>query len=214
MPERLSDYASLLSSIETRLPKARKPMIVAIAGPPAAGKSTLARKLVNDLNSVGLSTCYCPMDGFHLTNAQLDANGLRRVKGRIDTFNAIAFANAVARAAAREAFWWPQYSRQRHEPMPKGIWIKGKEAACVIEGNFLLVDKAPWRSAAKSYALRIFVDAPDAVLRRFLLRRHMRGGKSESEAREKVRQTDMPNARAIRKTAAGADILYTESGYA
>ena len=189
-------------------------MIVAIAGPPAAGKSTLARKLVNDLNSVNLSTCYCPMDGFHLTNAELEANGLHSEKGRIDTFNAAAFANAVARVEAREAFWWPHYSRRRHEPVPKGTRIKGTEAACVIEGNFILADEAPWRTAARSYAMRIFVDAPDALLRHLLLRRHMRGGKSESEAHEKVRHTDMPNARKIRTTAASADILYTESGHA
>ena len=213
MPERLSDYASLFSAITTPLPR-RKPMIAAIAGPPAAGKSTLAKKLVLDLNSVGLSTCYCPMDGFHLTNAQLDANGLRSVKGRIDTFNASAFANSVARLAAREEFWWPRYSRRRHEPIPEGIRIKGTEAACVIEGNFVLVDELPWNTAAKSYALRIFSDAPDAKLRKFLLLRHMRGGKSESEALEKIRQTDMPNARKIRKTAASADILFAENAYA
>lgn len=214
MPELLSDYASLLSLIETRLPRARQPMIAAIAGPPAAGKSTLARKLVNDLNSAGLSSCYCPMDGFHLTNSQLDASGLRGVKGRIDTFDATAFVNAVARVGARETFWWPQYSRRRHEPIPEGFRIEGTEAACVIEGNYLLADESPWRTAARSYAIRIFVDAPDAMLRHFLMLRHMRGGKSESAAREKIRRTDMPNAREIRRTAANADIFYAEIGYA
>ena len=188
-------------------------MIVAIAGPPAAGKSTLARKLVNDLNSADLTACHCPMDGFHLTNSQLAASGLRSAKGRIDTFDATAFANAVARVGSREAFWWPQYSRRKHEPIPEGIRIEGTEAVCVIEGNYVFVDEPPWRTAARSYALRIFVDAPDAKLRHFLMLRHMRGGKSKSEAREKVWRTDMPNAREIRTTTACADILYLENGH-
>ncbi len=216
MPERLSDYASLGSVIETRLPGDRQPMIVAIAGPAAAGKSTPARKHVSGLNSVGVSACHCPMDGFHLTNSQLGASGLRSVMGRIDTSDATAFAKAVARAGAHEEFRWPHYFRRSHAPIREGIRTGGTEAACVVEGNFILADEAPRRIAARFYEKQTFVDAPDAMLRRFLLLRGLRGGKSESEAREKIRRTNLPNAREMRITSANADILNlnAENAYA
>ena len=211
MPERVSGYPSLLKAVEARLPPSQLPMIIAITGPPAAGKSTLAGKIVDDLDAAGQSTCYCPLDGFHRTNAELESGSLCSVKGRIDTFNAPAFAHAVARIGARETFWWPLYSRDRHDPVPEGTRVKGTETVCVIEGNYILAEEEPWRSAAAFYSLRIFVDAPDAALQERLLQRHLRGGRSESEAREKIRQTDFPNARTIRESAASADIDFAEA---
>ncbi len=211
MPERLSNYRSLLNAVETRRHSAQSPMIVAIAGPPATGKSTLAERLVEDLRAAGQTAACCPMDGFHKTNKQLDAAGLRSVKGRIDTFDAGEFVAAVERLAKGDAFWWPLYSRHRHDPVPEGTRIEGNETVCVIEGNYILTDAEPWRSASVHFDLRIFVDAPDTVLRERLKQRHTRGGKNATETSDKIAQTDMPNAVEIRKNAAGADILFRET---
>ena len=151
------------------------------------------------------------MDGFHLINAQLQAAGIRDAKGRIDTFDAAAFAAAVARLRAREPFWWPRYSRQRHDPIAEGTRIDGTEAVYVIEGNYILTDTGPWRTAAREFDLRIFVDAPDHILRERLLHRHQRSGRSKQQALAKIERTDMPNAQAIRETRHHADILFIEA---
>ncbi len=211
MPEKLDDYKRLLGAIEARIGKAQPPLVLAIAGPPATGKSTLAEKLTDDLRASGQTAAYCPMDGFHKTNAQLDAEGLRSVKGRIDTFNSGAFAEAVARLSSGDAFWWPRYSRHTHEPVPEGTRIEGGETVCIIEGNYILMNDAPWKRAWAYYDLRIFVDAPDSLLMQRLTKRHMRGGKSQSETYTKIAQIDMPNAEKIRESAEVPDILFQEA---
>lgn len=210
MSKQPSDYEKLLGTIKERLQNASSPLLVGIAGPPATGKTNLSERLASDLNAAGLETCVCPLDGFHMTNAQLDDAGLRDVKGRIDTFDGTAFARAVTRLKDGASFWWPQYSRQRHDPIPKGTRITGTQAVCIIEGNYILTDAEPWRSAANFFDLRIIMDASDTVLRLRLLNRHLQGGRSVKAAMTKINLTDMPNAQEIRTGYSYADILLKE----
>lgn len=210
MSSQPSDYAKLLGMIRERLQNSPSPFLIGIAGPPATGKSTLSKRLANDLNAAGLETCVCPMDGFHMTNAQLDAAGLRDAKGRIDTFEGKAFARAVSRLKEGAPFWWPQYSRQSHDPIPKGTRITGKQSVCIVEGNYILTDEEPWRSAAEFFDLRVIMDASDTAIRLRLLNRHLRGGRSVKLAMTKINLTDMPNAQDIRNGYGYADILLTK----
>ena len=211
MAEHLSGYANLLNAIETRIDAGPPPFIVAIAGPPASGKSTLAQKLTDDLRGSGLSAAFCPMDGFHKTNAQLDAEGLRSVKGRIDTFDGAAFAEAVARLSARHTFWWPRYSRHTHDPVPEGTGIDGTESVYVIEGNYILMPQEPWTSAATHFDLSIFLDAPDSLLIERMIPRHERSGRSIAEAKNKIADADLPNAAIVRSSRGRADILFQDA---
>lgn len=208
MAEAVDDYSQLWDTLVKKVTKYETPFLIGVAGAPASGKSTLAERLVADFNEIGIVACYCPMDGFHLKNAVLDALGLRCVKGRIDTFDSQAFASAVKLVKDRTAFWWPLYSRQRHEPVAEGTRISGKEKVYVIEGNYVLDRDEPWLSAALDYDLRIFVDAPDAILRERLLDRHKHGGRTAQEASNKIDHNDMPNARKIRERRQDVDILY------
>lgn len=210
MPKTIRTYDVLLQTVLDQFGRKGAPFLIGIAGPPATGKSTLAERLVGDLNAAGEQACFCPMDGFHLTNVQLDSLGLRPAKGRIDTFDADAFVAAVQRLAARTSLWWPVYSRQRHDPIPEGTSISGTEGVYVVEGNYVLSKTEPWRAAGDALNLSIFVDTPDEVLRQRLMVRHQRSGRSQSEALEKINRTDMPNARIIRNDRQREDILFYE----
>ena len=59
MPERLTGLEDLLHIVLARLSDSKPPFLVAIAGPPASGKSTLAEKLVTAFDQHG--TCGVPL---------------------------------------------------------------------------------------------------------------------------------------------------------
>ncbi len=58
--------------------------ILGITGPPGAGKTTLATAIIAGLGELAVAV---PMDGFHLTNAELERLGRRDRKGAPDTFD-------------------------------------------------------------------------------------------------------------------------------
>ena len=71
--------------------------LVALAGPPATGKSTLAGALCERLSRDGQSAVVVPMDGFHLDNRILEARGLLARKGAPETFDADGFIALIRR---------------------------------------------------------------------------------------------------------------------
>ncbi len=70
--------------------------ILGITGPPAAGKSTLAARLGDEL---GAAAAYVPLDGFHLAHELLTRMGRVDRKGAPDTFDAAGVRGAAAAAA-------------------------------------------------------------------------------------------------------------------
>ncbi|WP_067470535.1 hypothetical protein [Nocardia amamiensis] len=60
--------------------------MLGIAGPPAAGKSTLSQSLAAAITAAqAIPAGIAPMDDFHKTSAELDAVGARHRKGQPDT---------------------------------------------------------------------------------------------------------------------------------
>jgi len=183
------------------------PLVAGIAGPPGSGKSTLAEEMCRRLTDIGLKARYCPMDGFHLSNARLDDAGLSSVKGRIDTFDAEAFLEAVKALESRKAFLWPVYSRKLHEPVAEGTRIGGDEDVYVVEGNYLFADLPIWRELSGRFGLCVFIELDDATLVRRLHARHLASGSTSAEARRRISEVDLPNARAIRATLPRAEFV-------
>jgi len=73
------------------LPKGRR--LIAIAGAPASGKSTLAARVVEGLNAqVPGRAAVVPMDGFHLDDTVLSARGDLARKGAPHTFDVLGRA--------------------------------------------------------------------------------------------------------------------------
>jgi pantothenate kinase len=61
--------ASLAERVR-RIAAGSRRTIIGIAGPPGAGKSTVAQALVHEL---GTDAALVPMDGFHLSNAVVES---------------------------------------------------------------------------------------------------------------------------------------------
>jgi pantothenate kinase len=188
-------------------------IIIGIAGPPAAGKSTFAVDLCDAINerSAAAVAQICPMDGFHHTNQTLEKIGLRRFKGRIDTFDASGYIDFLRRLKGGErGFYWPIYSRELHDVVRDGFLIRREAGIFVTEGNYLLAASDPWRELANLIDLKIYLEVQPEVMRARLTERHLRGGRSDEEARSKMAETDLPNAEFISGGRERADVVLGE----
>ena len=91
--------------------------LLGIAGPPGAGKSTLAQAVVDAVEGAVL----VPMDGFHLAQSVIDAAGLADRKGAPETFDRAGYAALLTRlrhqrlgAGARLRPGVPSHDRRTH----------------------------------------------------------------------------------------------------
>jgi pantothenate kinase len=158
-----------------------------------------------------------PMDGFHLTNAQLRVVGALPRKGEPDTFDVAGYLDRlrkVLESPVGQPVSWPIYDRRRHEPVPDGIVFEG-QSIVITEGNYLLLDDvgmAGWSAVRECLDEAWYLDAPTEQLRKRLLHRHIRGGKSEHYARTKVAQSDLMNAELVSRTRERADLVLCAGG--
>ncbi|WP_433085102.1 nucleoside/nucleotide kinase family protein [Dactylosporangium sp. CA-052675] len=185
--------------------------IIGICGPPAAGKSTLSSALSGALNvHEGLSSVAVPMDGFHLSNVELDRLGLADRKGAPETFDAAGFVHLLRRLrAGEELVYAPSYSRTLHESIGGVIPVPAAVRAIVVEGNYLLLDHGPWASVRGLIDLVLYLDAPDQVRQESLVRRQLAKGLDLPEAEDWVRRSDERNAAVIAGTRDRADLILT-----
>ncbi|MEZ0091274.1 nucleoside/nucleotide kinase family protein [Streptacidiphilus sp. EB129] len=171
--------------------------LLALCGPPAAGKSTLARGIVDGVDrrlGVG-SAAYLPLDGFHLSNRQLERLGLADRKGSAPSFDVhgyLALLRRVRSTPAHEVYV-PDYDRSLHEPVAARHVIPPAARLVVTEGNYLAVDADGWREVRELVAELWYVDAPEELRDRRLIGRHRGNGSTPERARARVTGNDRPN---------------------
>jgi pantothenate kinase len=181
--------------------------LVAIVGPPGAGKSTVADALARLLAP---TATVLPMDGFHLPQARLRQLGRRERMGAPDTFDVEdflrvltllkrAYGNSGSHVAA------PGFDREIEEPVPDAIDISPEFSLVIVEGNYLLLDGDGWEHAAAAFDVSFFVEVPHDVRVERLVARHVRFGKNPADARAWALGPDEANARVIVETAARAN---------
>lgn len=186
-----------------------------------AGKTTLAAKVAARLNEMwrdsspglasmpGIAT-FLPMDGYHLTRAQLsampDPNTAHARRGAAFTFDAPAFLDLVKKlrepiCPESGTIYAPSFDHAVKDPVANDIPIAATSRIVIFEGNYLSFGKgAPeWKEAAEMMDELWFVDVPEQVAKERLIRRHVKSGiaSNEEEAAKRAEENDLVNGKEI-----------------
>jgi len=191
MPEGLADLIRTRADGQGRF-------LTALAGPPGAGKSTLAEAVVTALGS---GARVVPMDGFHYDDAVLNARGLRARKGAPETFDVQGFLTLIRRLRDEDEVAIPVFDRERELSRAAADVVGPADRFLVVEGNYLLLQEGPWQALHHAFDLTVWIDVPETELDRRLMQRWLHHGKTPEQARAWIDGNDMPN---IRRTIAGS----------
>ena len=178
--------------------------LTALAGPPGAGKSTLAAELVAAL---GKGAKAVPMDGFHYDDAVLIARGARARKGAPDTFDVAGFRHLLMRLRSEDEVAIPLFDRDLEISRSGADIVGPHDRILIVEGNYLLLNESPWPDLAPLFDLTIWIDVPEAELDRRLMARWAHYGKTPDQARAWIDGNDMPNIRRVVAGSRPADLV-------
>jgi pantothenate kinase len=89
------------------------------------------------------------MDGYHLAQAELQRLGRTERKGAPDTFDAAGYVALLRRLRTPDAatVYAPEFRRAIEEPVAGAVPVPPGVPLVVTEGNYLLLDTAPWSAA-------------------------------------------------------------------
>lgn len=200
----MTPQADILSAIQN-VPLRHGRRIIAIVGPPASGKSTLAGALHEQIDG----SCVLPMDGFHLSNAALDAAGMLDRKGAPNTFDVAGFEAVLRATRSQGSVRFPTFDRMQDRCIPDGGSIAVTDHTILVEGNYLLLGVAPWQQLSGLWDFSIMLDVSLAELERRLVQRWLTHGHDRASAVRRAQENDLINAQFMQAHSVPADKVIT-----
>jgi len=190
-------------------------MIVFMAAPPGAGKSTLAAYLAHlSAGDGSLTTASAAgMDGFHHFAAYLKSHRtvrdgreilLDEIKGAPETFDTDRMRGKLDELRRGGAVSWPTYDRLLHDVVPDAYTVDAD--IVIFEGNYLLMDAEPWSSIRAEYCdSSVYIEADPEALKPRLIARKVASGHSPEEAAAFYEFSDGVNVRTVIENTSAAD---------
>ena len=185
------------------------------------GKTTLAAKISDALNERFRSTApavatgsthplaaFIPMDGYHLTRAQLsampDPDAAHARRGAAFTFDGNAFLKLIKSlreplTPESKTLYAPSFDHAVKDPVDNDIPIAKTTRVLIFEGNYIALDEEPWREASGLMDEIWFVDVDEGRAKERLVERHVKAGiaKDTDDAAKRAEDNDLPNGREI-----------------
>ena len=193
----ISGQVTALAERAQALLAERPRILLALAGAPGAGKSTMAAALHRRLNDQKIPAEVMQLDGFLLDTAVLDARGLRQRKGAPETVDARGFLHLVHRLKDGGEVVAPIFDRARDIAIAGAQVVPADCAVVICEGNYLLFDEDPWRDLLPLWDLTARIDVPLPDLRARLIQRWLSLNLSRAAATRRAEGNDVPNARRV-----------------
>ena len=195
----MGSLAELLARADELASTGRR-RILGITGPPGAGKSTLADRIVHGLGTD--RAVLVGMDGFHLANAELARIGLSDRKGAPETFDRDGYVALLARLRQPTGtVYAPAFDRRLEESIAAAVAVPPELPLVVTEGNYLL----HWPEVRPLLDEVWYLDPDPADRLAALIARHVAFGKSAEQAKDWVLRSDERNARLIARDRELAD---------
>ena len=194
------------SEIASKTPSNRR-LVVALAGPPATGKTTFSDRLSRELNlQREISSVVVPMDGFHLDNTQLARLHLLDRKGCPESFDVWGFALLLSRLRNEsDPIYFPTFDRKLDRSVAGAGVVLKVHNVILVEGNYLLLDEEPWSGLSQLFDYTIYLDTPFETLKERLVRRWLCHDHTAEQAESRALTNDIPNAERVCKYSRSAD---------
>lgn len=205
----MSELDELIKVIK-ELPASRR-KIIAVAGAPASGKSTIAEAICDKMNDIKPDCAnILPMDGFHYDDTLLKARGTHSLKGAPHTFDVLGFAHMLKRLVARDEdeVVTPVFDRSIEIARAGANPISKDVEYIIVEGNYVLVEQTPWSELKPYFDLSVFVSVPVPILEQRLRQRWIDHGLDEAGIKRKLEEVDLPNGKYIRTNSTRPDITF------
>lgn len=188
--------------------KKKQRIILAIAGPPASGKTTLAENICHYFNKKYSNfSSVVSMDGFHYDDTYLIPAGLRERKGSIQTFDFGGLYHTIKRLHKRneKEITVPVFDREIEIARAGAKKIYSDIPLIIVEGNYLLIDSHPWTKLKLFFDLKIFLNVSEDTIYKRLSERWKYFKIPKEEIDKKIHKNDLLNAQFIKNKSNGAD---------
>ncbi len=199
----MTTLKDLADAIAARKAEHDGQLVVAMAGPPASGKSTLSSELLVTLKGA----IVIGMDGFHLDNGILEDRDLIARKGSSESFDVAGLKNLMKRLALGESVFAPVFDRELDLARAGAVRVSPEHEIVIVEGNYLLLNEAPWLELQEFWDMSIMLSPPVEILKERLIHRWRDLGLSVEKAHAKVAQNDLPNAEHVLGGSLEADCI-------